>query len=78
MCRVAVRDDEHLQDDVAGIVITHGTDTTAETAIFLDLVPADPRLIVLTRAQRPADAPDSDGPLTFAGAITVAAHPAAW
>ena len=49
-----------------------------ETAIFPDLVLADPRLIVLTGAQRPADAPDSDGPRTLADAITVAAHPAAW
>jgi hypothetical protein len=48
-----------------------------ETAIFPDLVLADPRLIVLTRARRPADAPDSDGPRTLADAITVAAHPAA-
>jgi hypothetical protein len=47
-----------------------------ETAIFPDLVFADPRLIVLTGAQRPADAPDSDGPRTLADAITVAAHPA--
>ena len=49
-----------------------------ETVISPDLVLADPRLIVLTGAQRPADAPDSDGPRTLANAITVAAHPAAW
>ena len=47
-------------------------------AIFPDLVLADPRLIVLTGAQRPADAPDSDGPRTLADASTVVAHPDAW
>ena len=49
-----------------------------ETAIFPDLVLADPRLIILTGTQRPADTPDCDGPRTLADAVTVAAHPAAW
>jgi len=74
---LAVRVGKRLGDDVAGIVITHGTDTTEETAILLDLVFDDPRPIVLTGAQRPADAPDSDGPRNLADAIAVAAHPAA-
>ena len=72
----AVRVDEHLRDDVVDIVITHGTDTTEETAIFPDLVLADRRLIVLTGAQRPADTPGSDGPRDLADAITVVAHSA--
>jgi L-asparaginase len=75
--RLAVRVDERLRDDVTGVVITHGTDTTEESAIFLDLVIDDPRPIVLTGAQRPADAPDSDGPRNLADAVAVAAHPAA-
>jgi L-asparaginase len=75
--RLAVRVDERLREDVAGIVITHGTDTTEETAILLDLVLDDPRPVVLTGAQRPADAPDSDGPRNLADAVAVAAHPAA-
>lgn len=69
---------EQLLTDASttGLVLTHGTDSLAETAMALDLVHADPRPLVLTGAQLPADHPGADGPGNLKGAIEAAADPA--
>lgn len=63
--------------DLAGVVITHGTDTLEETAFFLDLLVASERPVVFTAAQRPPREPDSDGPRNLLNAVRVAVAPVA-
>lgn len=60
------------RDDIAGVVITHGTDTLEETAFFLQtlLNPAKP--VVLTCAMRPSTALFPDGPQNLLDAVAVA------
>ncbi|HET6334534.1 MAG TPA: type II asparaginase [Polyangiales bacterium] len=61
--------------DVAGIVITHGTDTMEETAYFLSLVAHTDKPIVLTGAMRPSTAISADGPVNIYNAVAVAVNP---
>ena len=59
-------------DDCAGIVVTHGTDTVEETAFVLDQTLPSHKPVVLVGAMRPADVVGSDGLRNFASAVRVA------
>jgi L-asparaginase len=73
---LAQRVAHHLaRPEVAGIVITHGTDTLEETAWFLQRVLARGKPVVLTGAMRPATAREADGPQNLSDAITLAREP---
>jgi len=77
--KLAKRINELLaQDDVDGIVITHGTDTMEETAYFLNLVVHSKKPVVLTCSMRPSTALSADGPLNIYNAVAVAGNKDSW
>ncbi|KYZ78137.1 L-asparaginase [Anaerosporomusa subterranea] len=60
------------QNDVDGIVITHGTDTLEETAYFLNLVVKSEKPVVLVGSMRPPTAMSADGMLNLYRATILA------
>ena len=62
------------QNNIAGIVITHGTDTIEETAYFLNLVVKSDKPVVLVGSMRPGTAMSADGPLNLYRAVILAGH----
>ncbi|ELZ06474.1 asparaginase/glutaminase [Natrialba chahannaoensis JCM 10990] len=59
-------------EGVTGVVVTHGTDTMAESAYYLDLVAATDVPVVFTGAQRPFDQKGTDGPANLLTAVRAA------
>ena len=76
MLKLAKRINElQKQSDVDGIVVTHGTDTMAETAFFLNLVVKGDKPVVMVGSMRPSTAVSADGPLNLYNAVGVAVDP---
>ena len=57
------------QEEVQGVVISHGTDTLEETAYFLQTVLQPAKPVAMTCAMLPSNAPDSDGPANLQEAL---------
>lgn len=76
--RLSERTNQLLEaGDVAGVVVTHGTDTLEETGYFLDLTVTSPKPVVMVGAQRAPSYFDSDGPRNLLNAVRVAVSPEA-
>lgn len=76
---LARRINRAFQDDpdLAGIVVTHGTDSMEETSYFLHLTVGDRRPVVVTGAMRGPAAVSADGPANMISAVRVAITPEA-
>lgn len=61
------------RDDVAGLVVTHGTDTLEETSFFLDITKVSEKPVVTTAAMRGAGDTSPDGPMNIYCAVKAAA-----
>ena len=60
-----------LQNDIDGIIITHGTDTLEETAYLIDLVVKTEKPIVVIGSMKTSSEPDWDGPRNLIDAIHI-------
>ena len=65
------------RSDLAGVVVTHGTDRLEETAFFLYLTVRSSKPVVVVGAQRPATGISPDGPINLLSAVRTAASPKA-
>lgn len=65
------------EKDVAGVVVTSGTDTLEETAFFLHLTVRDPRPVVVVGSMRNPSTLGYEGAANLLEGVRVAADPAA-
>lgn len=63
--------------DLAGVIVTHGTDTMEETAYFLDRTVLDDRPVIVTGAMRNPSLISHDGPANFYNSVRTILHPGA-
>ncbi len=63
------------REDIAGVVVTHGTDTMAEGAWFLDVTLKSDKPVIFTGAMRNASETAPDGPGNLKGAVAQAISP---
>ncbi|KAH6614237.1 Asparaginase/glutaminase [Boeremia exigua] len=68
--------EELAKPEIAGVVITHGTDTLEETAFFLESTVNSTKPVICVGAMRPATALSADGPLNLYQAVVLAGSPA--
>ena len=63
--------------ELAGVIVTHGTDRLEETAFFLYLTVRSDKPVVVVGAQRPATGISPDGPINLLAAVRTVASPQA-
>lgn len=75
--RLAQRINAVLRTDtaLAGVVVTHGTDTMEEAAFFLTLTVRDARPVVMVGSMRGGDEVSADGPANLVNGVRVAVAP---
>ncbi|MBA1395248.1 asparaginase, partial [Lactobacillus sp. XV13L] len=72
MLELSMRIRRAEKEGFCGVVVTHGTDTLEETAIFLDLTVSRKMPVVVTGAMRSSNEIGTDGLYNFRQAIAVA------
>jgi len=76
--KLALKTNELLNDpEVSGVVVTHGTDTMAEGAFFLELTVTSRKPVVFVGAMRNASELSPDGPANIMNAVRLILSPAA-
>ncbi|QTA38607.1 asparaginase [Thermosipho ferrireducens] len=79
MWRLSKLVDEILEDEeVAGVVVTHGTDTLEETSYFLDLTLKSEKPVVCTAAMRNIGELGTDGPRNVLSSVRTVLSPQAY